>query len=102
MASASGDIHIIATHFIYVASVDQDYRCLDYQSHTVAILINIIYGLLLVMFNVYTCPSILLALQHILLLHMLPVTITVNQLLGIVATITHITLMTHYGMEQDV
>jgi len=66
--------------------------CLDYQSLTVRILVNI-FGVLLVAMvkDSLMCLLVLvLTLQYFLLLHMLAVTITVNQLLGIVAIITHI------------
>jgi len=75
---------------------------LDYQSLTVAILINI-FGVLLVAVvknGLMIILVLVLELQH-LLLHMLALTITVNQLLGIVVIMKHIFLMTLYGMEQD-
>ena len=81
---------------------------LDYQSLTVVILVST-FGLVLVAVvndtMVYTVALVLVLLQ-ILLLHLLAITIIVNQLLGMVEMIEYIITdtisMTHYGTEKDV
>ena len=78
---------------------------LVYQSLTVVILVNISGLMLVVVVKWIAVLTIALAALSLivrsLLLLLLAITITVNQLLGIVLT-THIISMTLYGMEQDV
>ena len=76
---------------------------LDYQLLTVVILVSTFGPMLVVKvkrFLISTAVLVLLMLHN--LLHMLAITITVNQLLGITPTMPHTISMTLYGMEQDV
>ena len=74
----------------------------DYQSHTVIIHVSI-FGLLLVVVvkSLLSHTAVVaLTLMH-MYLHTLVVATTVNQLLGTVVIMGHISLMTLCGMEQD-
>ena len=76
----------------------------DYQSLMVIILINT-FGLLLVALVKHTTLFIIvlvLFIQGLILLLLLVITITVNQVQWATLIPVNITLMTFYGMEQDV
>ena len=78
---------------------------LDYQSLTVVILVSTFGLLLVVVVKEITLSSTALALSpimHYLLFLLLAMTITVNQLLGIITPLEDIFSMTLYGMVQDV
>ena len=76
---------------------------LDYQLLMVLILVSIFGLMLVVVVKKITVDSVALALplMHILHFLLLAITITVNQLLGIML-MAYIFSMTLYGMEQDV
>ena len=78
---------------------------LDYQLPPIITFVSI-FGLLLVVIQkevvILLIIVLVLSIQDIVLLLLLALTTTVNQVLQVIPLASHITLMTHYGMEHIV